>query len=255
MGADVVGGAPHIEYTREDGVKSVEFLYQLAEDFDKMIDMHIDETGDTHSRFIEVMAKENINRGWQGRAAASHATAMHNYNNDYAFKLLGLLKKGDVNVITNPLVNAVLQNRTDGYPRRRGHTRADELLAKGVNVCIGHDSIMDVWYSMGKGNMLVAANMMAHYGQFIGFDMLPDLMDMITHRSARTLGIEDTYGIEVGKQADLVVLDARSDYEAIRLQGDCLFVIRKGKVISSTIPAVRTVKIGDETEIVDFKIK
>lgn len=255
IGADVVGGAPHIEYTREDGVKDVETVYRLAEEFDKLIDIHIDETGDPHSRFIEVMAKENINRGWQGRAAASHTTAMHNYNNDYAFKLLGILKKADMNMITNPFDNSVLQNRTDGYPRKRGHTRVDELLARGVNVCIGHDSIMDPWYSMGKGNMIAAANLLAHTAHMNGYDQITMLMDMITVRSARTLNIEDSYGLEVGKPADLVILDARNDAEAVRLTSECLYVIRRGKIISRTEPAVRTLFVKEKPETVDFKLK
>ncbi|MBR0597153.1 cytosine deaminase [Sinanaerobacter chloroacetimidivorans] len=255
MGADVVGGAPHIEYTREDGVRDVECVYRFAEEFDRLIDIHIDETGDPHSRFVEVMAKENIVRGWQGRAAASHTTAMHNYNNDYAFKLMGILKKAELNMITNPFDNSVLQNRTDGYPRKRGHTRVDELLARGVNVCIGHDSIMDPWYSMGKGNMIAAANLLAHTAHMNGHDQITILMDMITTRSAKTMNIEDTYGIEEGKPADIIILDAGNDAEAVRLTSECLYVIRKGKVISRTTPAVRRLEIGAEPEFVDFKLK
>ena len=62
MGVDVIGGAPHIEYTREDGVRDVETVFELAEKHDKLIDIHIDETGDPHSRFIEVMAKALLTR-------------------------------------------------------------------------------------------------------------------------------------------------------------------------------------------------
>jgi cytosine deaminase len=253
MGADVVGGAPHIEYTREDGVREVEFVYELAEEYDKLIDIHCDETGDPQSRFVEVMAKESIMREMEGRAAASHTTAMHNYNNDYAFKLIGNLAKAGMNMITNPFDNAVLQNRTDGYPRKRGVTRADEMLAKGINVCIGHDSIMDPWYSMGKGNMIMAANLFAHLGHMNGHTQLSQLMDMITVNSAKTMNIESAYGIHEGKPANLVILDAGSDAETIRLMPECLYVIRNGNVICRTAPAKRTLNIGTGAETVDFK--
>lgn len=102
MGVDVIGGAPHIEYTREDGVRDVETVFELAEKHDKLIDIHIDETGDPHSRFIEVMAKESINRHMGPRATGSHTTAMHNYDNDYAYKLIGNLAKANMNMIVNP---------------------------------------------------------------------------------------------------------------------------------------------------------
>jgi len=254
MGVDVIGGAPHIEYTREDGVKEVELIYDLAEKYDRLIDIHIDETGDPHSRFVEVMAKESINREFFDRATASHTTAMHNYNNDYAFKLIGNLAKAKINIITNPFDNTVLQNRTDGYPRKRGCTRVDELLEKGVNVSIGHDSIMDPWYSMGKGNMLAAAYLLMHTAQLNGYEQVNTLFDMITTNSAKTMHISD-YGIKPGNSADLIILDAENPFEAIRLQAECLYVIRKGKVISQTVPAKRTVSFYDgKTYDIDFKL-
>lgn len=254
VGVDVIGGAPHIEYTREDGVKEVELIYDLAEKYDRLIDIHIDETGDPHSRFVEVMAKESINREFFDRATASHTTAMHNYNNDYAFKLIGNLAKAKINMITNPFDNTVLQNRTDGYPRKRGCTRVDELLEKGVNVSIGHDSIMDPWYSMGKGNMLAAAYLLMHTAQLNGYEQVNTLFDMITTNSAKTMHLSD-YGIKPGNSADLIILDAENPFEAIRLQAECLYVIRKGKVISQTVPAKRTVSFYDgKTYDIDFKL-
>jgi cytosine deaminase len=256
MGADVVGGAPHIEYTREDGVREVETVYELADEYGRLIDIHCDETGDPESKFIEVMVKETINHGMRGFSTASHTTAMHNYNNDYAFKLIGNLVKSELNMITNPFDNAVLQNRMDGYPRKRGVTRADEMLAKGVNVCIGHDSIMDPWYSLGKANMLMAANLFLHLGQMNGHSQMSQLMDMITVNSAKALGYgSEEYGIDIDGSADLVILDAKDDSEALRLLPECLYVIRRGKVVSRATPAQRTLNIFGEPETVDFRIK
>ena len=66
MGADVVGGIPHFELTREDGVASVQLAFDLAQEFDRRIDIHCDETDDDHARFVEVMAAETIKRGMPG---------------------------------------------------------------------------------------------------------------------------------------------------------------------------------------------
>ena len=254
MGADVVGGIPHNEFTREDGVKDVEFAFDLAEKHNALIDIHVDETGDDQSRFVEVMAKEAIVRGMQGKVTASHTTAMHNYNNDYAFKLIGILARANMHMITNPFDNSVLQNRTDGYPRKRGHTRVDELLARGVNVSIGHDSIMDPWYPMGKGSMIQAANLLLHYAHMSGYDQVPQLFDMITTNSAKTMNIEADYGIEVGKTADLIILDADTEFDAIRLMSECLYVIRRGSVVSKTEKAKRTVYCNNDEFDIDFKL-
>ena len=252
MGCDCVGAIPHNELTREDGVRSVELAFDLAEKYGRLVDIHCDETGDDQSRFAEVMAKCAIASGMGPRTTASHTTAMHNYNNDYALKLMGIFRRAKMNFITLPFDNSVLQNRTDGYPRRRGHTRVDELDAAGVNVCIGHDSIMDPWYPMGKGSMLAAANLLLHTAHMSGYDQIFRLFDMITVNSARTMNVEERYGIEPGKPANLLVLDAPDRFEAIRLQSECLWSVRNGSVIAETVPAQRTLSWGGRKRHVDF---
>ena len=251
IGADVVGGAPHLEYTREDGVREVETVYDLAQEFGRLIDIHIDDTGDPESKFVEVMAKESINRGMGEISTASHTTAMHNYNNDYAYKLIGNIAKAGMNMITNPFDNAVLQNRMDGYPRKRGVTRVDEMLARGINVAIGHDSIMDPWYSMGHGNMVQAALLLLHMGQLNGAAQVQQLFDMITENSAKAMHLDD-YGIKEGNTADFVIFDGETEDDILRLDLECTYVIRKGEVICETLPAVRQLKYKDER--VDFKL-
>ncbi len=239
MGADVVGGIPHNELTREDGVADVALAFDLAEKRGLLVDIHCDETGDDQSRFVEVALKEAIRRGMGDRASASHTTAMHNYHNDYALKLMGIAARAGMSFITNPFDNSVLQNRTDGYPRRRGHTRVDELDAAGVNVAIGHDSIMDPWYPLGIGSMLRAANLLLHTAHMSGADQIERLFDMITVNSAKAMRLEEGYGLEEGKPAHLLILDAATVFDAIRLTPECLYVIRHGKVALKTTPAVR----------------
>ena len=190
----------------------------------------------------------------EGLVTASHTTAMHNYNNDYASKLIGNLSRANVNIVTNPSSNAILQNRLDGYPRKRGHTRVDELLANNVNVSIGNDNIMDPFGPLGKGNMLQAAHILLHTAHLSGNKQILSLFDMITKNGAQTLKEEKGYGIKVGNQADLVILDAKDEKEAIRLTSECLYVIRKGKVISKTEPAKRNLKLNDEEFEIDFKV-
>src|SRR5213076_1294609 len=80
LGCDVVGGIPHYELTREDGVEEVHFVFDLAREFDAPLDLHCDETDDDQSRFLEHVAARTIRDGLAGRVCASHATAMGSYN-------------------------------------------------------------------------------------------------------------------------------------------------------------------------------
>ena len=154
MGADAVGGIPHYELTREDGVKSVERIFELAEKYNRLIDVHCDEIDDEQSRFLEVVAACAIRSGAGSRVTASHTTAFGSYNNAYAFKLMGSLPKSGINFIANPLINITLQGGADTYPKRRGVTRVKELWQQGLNVSLGHDCVQYPWYSLGMGKML-----------------------------------------------------------------------------------------------------
>ena len=251
IGADVVGGIPHFELTREMGVESVKFAFALAVEHGLRVDIHCDETDDDHSRFVEVMAAETIRLGLAGRVTASHTTAMHSYNNAYAYRVVNNVARAGMHMVTNPLDNSVLQGRFDSYPVRRGHTRIKELMAAGVNVCIGHDSVMDPWYPLGCGDPLQAAFVLAHYGHMSGAEELRRLVDMITVNPARALGLEG-YGLTEGAPASLVVFDAPSVMDALRLVPRRRLVLRSGRVVARTEPARTTVVWDGREEPVDF---
>jgi cytosine deaminase len=253
LGADLVGGIPHCEFTREDGVESIAIIYDLAEKYDRDIDIHCDETDDQHSRFLEVAAAQAIRRGYQGRVSAGHTTAMHSYNNAYAFKLQGLLQLAGIHIIANPFDNIVLMGRFDTYPKRRGVTRVKELLQAGVNVCLGHDSIMDPWYPLGKGDMLEAALLAVHICHMSGADEIRRIFDTITVNAARAFGISETYGIEEGRKADFVILDCDTIMDAVRLSPARRYVIKAGRVVARTQPARSQVDYPKQPVSVDFK--
>jgi cytosine/creatinine deaminase len=251
LGADVVGGIPHYELTREDGVESVRFAMALADEHGLSVDIHCDETDDDHSRFVEVMAAETIRRGMSGRVTASHTTAMHSYNSAYAYRLIRNIARAGLHMVTNPLDNSVLQGRFDTGPIRRGHTRVKELQEAGVNVCIGHDSVMDPWYPLGYGDPLQAAFVLVHLGQMSGDEELRRLIEMITLNPARALGLAD-YGLRPGGPADLVVFDAPSEADALRLIAPRTLVLRGGKVVARCTPARHTVSWQGTEEPVSF---
>ena len=253
VGADVVGGIPHYELTREMGVESVKFAFALAAEHGLRVDIHCDETDDDHSRFVEVMAAETIRLGLAGRVTASHTTAMHSYNNAYAHRVVNNIARAGMHMVTNPLDNSVLQGRFDAYPVRRGHTRVKELMAAGVNVCIGHDSVMDPWYPLGHGDPLQAAFVLAHYGHMSGADELRRLVEMITVNPARALGLDARgYGLATGAPASLVVFDTPSEMDALRLLPRRRLVLRGGRVVARTEPARTTVVWDGREEPVDF---
>ena len=237
MGADVVGGIPHFENTRDQGVSSIKFLMDLAERSGCLVDVHCDETDDPQSRFLEVLAEEARVREMGERVTASHTTAMGSYDNAYCSKLFRLLKMSKINFVSCPTESIHLQGRFDTYPKRRGLTRVAEIDRAGMNICFGQDSIVDPWYPLGNGNILRILEAGLHICHMLGYEDLQRGLDLIADNSARTLNLGQHYGLEVGRPANLLVLSAPDDYELLRTQGHALLSVRNGEVLMRRTPA------------------
>jgi cytosine/creatinine deaminase len=237
LGVDCVGGIPHYEPTAELGHREVDRVFELARRHNRRIDVHCDETDDPGSRYLEVMADHTVKHGLTGRVTASHCTAMGSYEPYYSSKLRAFLRRAGINIVVNPYANSLIQGRLDPYPKRRGFAQLKELLAEGVNVSLGNDVIMDPWYLMGKADMVDAAHLALHFTYMSGLEEIPEMLRCATERGARTLGVEDDYGIEEGKPADFVVFDAPDAVEVIRLRATRRWVVRRGRVIAETTPA------------------
>ncbi len=233
MGCDLVGGIAHYERTPRDSQRQIELIFDLAEEFDRGIDCHIDETDSPESRCVEYLAAETIKRGWQGRVTASHVCALASYEPVHAAKVISLLAEAGVHVVTNPGVNLHLQGRFDAYPKRRGLTRVRELMAAGVNVSAGQDCIKDPFYPMGTGQMLDVANLLVHADHLSLPHQIEAVADTITVNPARAMRRSD-YGTEPGCRADLVVLPVENVHEAIRCRPTPVAVLKRGVQVANT---------------------
>ncbi len=250
-GVDVVGGIPHFERTMDEGKKSVEVLCRIAAERGLRVDMHCDESDDPLSRHIETLTAETVRHGLQDRVTGSHLTSMHSMDNYYVSKLLPLMAEAEMNVVSNPLINITLQGRHDTYPKRRGMTRVPEMMGIGIKVAFGHDCVMDPWYSLGSADMLEVACMGLHVAQLTGVEQMKSCFRAVTEIPAAILGLEG-YGLEKGCNADLVILQAADPVEALRLKANRLFVIRRGRIISSSAPVEAELNLPGRPKIQNY---
>ena len=248
MGADVVGGIPHFEFTREYGVESMHIAFNIARKYNKQIDIHCDEIDDEQSRFVETVAALALKYEMGDKVTASHTTAMHSYNNAYASRLFRLLKLSKIHFVANPLVNIHLQGRFDTYPKRRGVTRVKEMLKNNINVCFGHDDVFDPWYPLGTANMLQVLHMGLHVCQLMGYGQINDGLKLVTENSAKALGLQG-YGVEEGNAANFIILPAENGFDAVRRQVPTRYSIRYGKVIAETKLAETTIHLNDNERV------
>ncbi len=252
MGADLVGGVPHKEPTRERAVEHINAVVDMAVANDCGLDVHSDETDDPHSRCTEVLATEVRDRGIGDRTTASHVTALHSYPNAYADKLIRLLADSEMTVVTNPITNSVLQGRYDDYPRRRGHTRIEELRAAGVPVGIGQDNIVDLFSPYGDGDPLKSAFLLAHFAHLNGYEDARALWEMLTTANAAVYGCDlESYGLEPGNEGSLVVHNMSDPFDVLRTQGPRPLVLVNGEIVAQSTRTA-TVSFGEEMTAVDY---
>lgn len=98
LGADVIGAIPHFEFTREYGIESLHYVFELAQKYDRLIDVHCDEIDDEQSRFVETLAALAHKFDMGNKVTASHTTAMGSYNGAYASRLFRLLRMSGINL-------------------------------------------------------------------------------------------------------------------------------------------------------------
>ena len=213
MGADCVGAIPHFELAREFGEKSIHKTIELAVKYNKLME------------------------GIGARTTASHTCSFGSADNSYAFRMMKLFKKSGINFISCPTENVYLEGRQDTYPKRRGITRVKELYDNGINVCFAQDSMSDPWYPLGNGNMMMILDHGIHLAQMMSPEEITNVLDLVTTNGAVTMNITDHYGIEENKPANFIVLDAKSEFEAICERAGITASVRHGEFLFKKIPA------------------
>jgi cytosine deaminase len=223
LGADVVGGIPWIEYSDEDAQEHIDRMFALAKEFDKDVSMLIDDAGDAGLRTLEMLVKKTIREGWQGRVTCQHARAMALYPEPYYRKIEHLLKVGRVAIVSDPQTGPL-------------YARVRSLYEAGVTVALGQDDIADAYYPFGRNNMLEVAFLAAHLMWMTTFNDMKILYDLITVNAAKALGIRN-FELAEGNPANIVVLNARNEWEAIWSHEAPRTVIKDGKNITLPPPA------------------
>lgn len=217
LGADVVGGIPWIEFSREDEQDHVDKMCFLAQKYNKDISMLCDDVGDAEERTFEMLIKEVIEMGWEGRATGQHCRAMMLYPENQFMKLCALLKKAKMGVISDPQTGPL-------------HARVQDLIKQGIPVGLGQDDINDAYYPFGQNNMLEVAFLGAHLLRMCGDKDLETVYDMVTNMSAKVLGIKN-HEIAAGGNADIVILNQKDVRHAIWYHEEPVNVIKAGKII------------------------
>jgi cytosine deaminase len=233
VGADVVGGLPWYERLDRDMHEHIDFCFELAKRTGKDIHMLADDTDNPNSRSLEYLAVRAIEEGYQRRVTASHCGALAAYDDNHAEKVIAIVKEAEMTIASNTQISLVLDGRGDRGLVRRGITRVRELLDAGVNVVSAQDDVNDPYYPFGKPDQLEVAQYTAHVAQLTYPPELEIVFDMVTVNAARAMRLE-RYGLEPGSRADLVLIDAPTVHEALRLIPPRRYVFYGGRLLAES---------------------
>ena len=93
-----------------------------------------------------------------------------------------------------------------------------------------------------------------HVAQMTSTAQMRACFDAVTVNAAKVMGLSD-YGIEVGKAADFVLLQAHDPVEAIRLRATRLVVVRRGQVVARSPAATAALSLPGRPQTVDWTLR
>ena len=232
-GCQVVGGAP---YTDSDPPGQIDRLFEMAREFDVDVDMHLDFGNTPEGMTIEHVCNRTEEYGWGGRVTVGHMTQMSTLEVPEFERITRRLADVGVAVTVLPSTDLYLMGRHQDHNVLRGVVPIHKMLRHGINCNLSSNNVLNPFTPFGDCSLIRMANLYANICQVGQIDDTIECFDMVTRRSAELLNLDD-YGIEVGRSADLVVIDNKDRQGAVAELSQPLIGIKRGHVTFRRAPA------------------
>jgi cytosine deaminase len=232
-GGKVVGAAP---YTDSSPHGQIDRIFAIAREFDIDIDMHLDFAPNPDDLDLVYVCELTERFKWGGRVAIGHVTKLSTAPPDLLAKCAKRMADAGVALTVLPSTDLYLMGRHMNHSVMRGVTEAHKLLHHGVNCSLSTNNVLNPFTPFGDCSLVRMANIYANIAQVGSQRDTRECFNMITTRSARLLNLKD-YGLEVGKSADLAVLDAESPEQAVAELSPVLYAFKRGRRTVTRTPA------------------
>jgi cytosine deaminase len=226
MGGQAVGGVP---YNDLDPLDHIQLVFDLAREFDRDVDFHLDFADEPEHLHIRQVVAETIARGWQGRVVAGHMTELAALDADVLEPLAARIAAAGISVLVLPATDLYLMGRRDVKNVRRGVAPLRPLLAAGVNVAVSTNNVQNPFTPFGDADLLRMANLLANACHLGTVEDLCLALRLATEGGARALRLPD-FGLVEGARADLVLLDCHEPAAAVAAIPERLVVVKNGAV-------------------------
>ena len=230
MGGDVIGSAPYVD---SDPAENISLVFEIAREFDCDVDFHLDFLDDDAPLLLPVVIKETIKHNWHGRVCLGHMTKLAGLTPAELTAFIPQLKEAGIAILALPATDLYMMARQDTHNVRRGVAPIDRLAESGIKVGLATNNVQNLFTPFGDGDVLKICTLLAQVLQLGTADSHQLCLSMATTRAAQAIGI-DNYGMEVGKVADLALLEATSVSQAIATAPVARTTIKSGKIVAQT---------------------
>jgi cytosine deaminase len=217
---------------------ALERIFGLAAAHGLDIDLHVDESTSPDARSLEHIALAALRHRFRGRVVVGHCCSLALAPDAELKRIIALLGEAGLAVVSLPMCNMYLQDRSPGRtPRLRGVAPLLELDAGGIAVAVASDNTRDPFYAYGDLDMLEVFREATRIAQLDHSDR--PWVRLLGSCPADIIGLPGHGRIAAGGPADLVLTRARTTHELIsRPQTDRVVVVG-GRAIDTTLPDYR----------------
>lgn len=215
--------------------KALDEFIDAAEANGLDLDFHVDESASPDARSLEKIADAVLRKKFKGRVLAGHCCSLALMDDADRVRVIDKLGEAKIAVVSLPMCNMYLQDRTSGRtPRWRGVAPLHELDAAGVSTMVASDNTRDPFYAYGD---LDGVEVFREATRILQFDHTSrPWLESISTRAAAQMGYADASRLAAGLPADFILFSARTLNEWLcRPQSDRLVVIG-GKPSRTSLP-------------------
>ena len=233
-GGGMIGACP---YTDTNPHGQIDRIFGLARELDVDIDMHLDFDLDPAEMDLTHVCRRAEEHRYGGRVAVGHVTKLSMLAPDALAAAAQRLRSAGVALTVLPSTDLFLMGRSGPQRGARGVTPAHHLLAHGVNCSLATNNVLNPFTPFGDCSLVRMANLYANICQAGSTREIAECFNMITTRAATLMNLRH-YGIAVGNDADLVVLDCTSPQAAVCELAPVLHAFKRGRKTVTREPAV-----------------
>ncbi len=223
-----------VTYPCPDLESRLRWFFNVAQERRMDVDFHTDETKDTNSNSLRLIAQLVQEMDFGPAVNVGHCCSLSQQEADTITDTLEQVAKANLSVVSLPMCNMYLQDRRRNQtPRWRGVTLVHEMAERGIRVSFASDNTRDPFYAYGDLDMV---EVMREATRICHLDhSRQHWLESFSKTPAGICGFPE-FSITTGHRADFILFKARNLSELLsRPQADRI-LIRNGKQTRRELP-------------------